>query len=99
MSRGRLQHLLFGTGSRACSGQPVANRVLYPALVRLLSSFRLEVSEAEPPTTGYIYYNRVKSGLVALPREFKVRLIPRDAGGLEAFLEEGRESTNKYYTE
>ena len=94
-----LQHLSFGAGSRACSGLRVAVRVLYTALVRLISSFRVEASETAPPTTDYVDYNRIKSGLVAQPREFKVRLVPRDVAGLEVCLDEGRERTKNYYTD
>lgn len=35
-------------------------------------------SETEPPNTDYVDYNQFKSALVAIPRDFKVRLIPRD---------------------
>lgn len=49
-----LQHLSFGAGSRACSGQQIASRLLYTALVRLLSSFKIVASEDEPPNTDYV---------------------------------------------
>ena len=35
-------------------------------------------SETEPPNTDYVDYNLLKSALVAIPRDFKVKLIPRD---------------------
>jgi len=65
-------------------------------------------SEKEPPNTDYMDYNQFKSALVAIPRDFKVRLIPRQAldgneggleGGLEECLGEARERTEGYYRE
>ena len=73
-----IQHFSFGAGSRACSGQFIASRLLYTALVRLICSFKIVASETEPPNTDYVDYNQFKSALVAIPRDFKVKLIPRD---------------------
>ena len=51
-------------------------------------------------------YNEIKSALVAIPRDFKVRLMPRDGmedasevGTLEACLDEARMRTEGYYKE
>ncbi|KAK3073830.1 hypothetical protein LTR53_004237 [Teratosphaeriaceae sp. CCFEE 6253] len=73
-----LQHFSFGAGSRACSGQFIASRLLYTALVRLICSFKIVASEDEPANTDYVDYNEFKSALVAIPRDFKVKLVPRD---------------------
>ena len=73
-----IQHFSFGAGSRACSGQLIASRLLYTALVRLIASFKIVASDDEPPNTDYVDYNLLKSALVAIPRDFKVKLIPRD---------------------
>ncbi|KAI0854286.1 cytochrome P450 [Daldinia vernicosa] len=70
-----LNHLGFGAGARACSGQYIASRLLYTALVRLISSYKIVASETEPPNTDYVDYNAIKSALVAIPRDFKVRLV------------------------
>jgi phenylacetate 2-hydroxylase len=101
-----LQHFSFGAGSRACSGQIIASRLLYTALVRIICSYRVVASETEPPNTDYVDYNQFKSALVAIPRDFKVKLIPRDGmegaseeGTLEACLEEARARTEGYYRE
>jgi phenylacetate 2-hydroxylase len=100
-----IQHFSFGAGSRACSGQIIASRLLYAALLRLLSCYRIVASEAEPPNTDYVDYNQFKSALVAIPRDFKVQLIPRiegDGGGgaeIEEALREAEERTRGYYTE
>ena len=94
-----LQHFSFGAGSRACSGQIIASRLLYTALIRIISSYKIVASETEPPNTDYVDYNQFKSALVAIPRDFKVRLIPRDEAGLDACLAEAKERTKDYYQE
>ena len=101
-----IQHFSFGAGSRACSGQIIASRLLYTALLRIIYSYRVVASEEMPPTTDYVDYNKLKSALVAIPRDFKVRLIPRDGiegmseeGKLESCLEEARWRTEGYYKE
>jgi phenylacetate 2-hydroxylase len=80
--------------------------LLYTALLRIICSYRIVASEEMPPNTDYINYNQFKSALVAIPRDFKVRLIPRDGvegmseeGTLESCLEEARARTEGYYKE
>lgn len=90
-------HMSFGAGARACSGQFVANRVIYTALVRLLNSYRVVASEEFSPTTDYVDYNATKSALVAIPKGFKVKAIPRDESALLACLERGAKRTDKHY--
>ncbi|KAH8691524.1 putative cytochrome P450 [Talaromyces proteolyticus] len=92
-----LPHMSFGAGARGCSGQFVANRVIYTALARLLSSYRVVASEEFPPNTHYADYNAIKSALVAIPRDFKVKLIPRDESELLACLKSGAKRTEKHY--
>jgi phenylacetate 2-hydroxylase len=101
-----IQHFSFGAGSRACSGQIIASRLLYTALIRIICSYRIVASESQPPNTDYVDYNQFKSALVAIPRDFKVKLIPRDGmeggnevGTLEECLEEARARTEGYYKE
>ncbi|KAH9909915.1 cytochrome P450 [Xylariomycetidae sp. FL2044] len=94
-----LGHLSFGAGARACSGQIIAQRLLYAALIRLLSSYKIVASETEPPNTDYVDYNQFKSALVAIPRDFKIKLIPRDTAVLEECLEEATARTVDYYKE
>lgn len=95
-----VQHFSFGAGSRACSGQIIASRLLYTALIRILSSYKIVASETEPPNTDYVDYNQFKSALVAIPRDFKVKLVPRE--GTEAigqYIDEAEERTKDYYTD
>ncbi|KAI0148178.1 cytochrome P450 [Hypoxylon sp. NC0597] len=94
-----LAHLSFGAGSRACSGQHIASRLLYTALVRILSSYKIVASETEPPNTDYVDYNAIKSALVAIPRDFKVSLIPRDLAATRDCLVAAENRTKAHYKE
>ena len=92
-------HLSFGAGTRACSGQLIATRLLYAALIRILSSYKIVASESEPPNTDYVDYNQFKTALVAIPRDFKVRLIPRDKAVMEECMQSAFARTEKHYKE
>ncbi|KAI1480294.1 putative cytochrome P450 [Daldinia eschscholtzii] len=92
-----LGHLSFGAGARACSGQYIASRLLYTALMRLISCYKIVASETEPPTTDYVDYNAIKSALVAIPRDFKVKLVPRDTDIVEDCLNAAYRRTEGYY--
>jgi phenylacetate 2-hydroxylase len=94
-----IQHFSFGAGSRACSGQLIASRLLYTALIRLISCYKIVASEEKPPNTDYVDYNQFKSALVAIPRDFRVRLVPRDGVDISKVLGEAEERTRGYYTE
>jgi phenylacetate 2-hydroxylase len=97
-----IQHFSFGAGSRACSGQHIASRLLYIALIRILSCYKIVASEGMPPNTDYVEYNAIKSALVAIPRDFRVRLVPRegiDIGGPDGVLREAEVRTEGYYAE
>ncbi|KAK8110346.1 cytochrome P450 [Apiospora kogelbergensis] len=89
-----LGHLSFGAGSRACSGQHIAPRLLYTALVRILASYKIVASETSPPNTDYVDYNQSKAALVAIPREFKVKLTPRDGDATKECLELAEKRTS-----
>ena len=52
-----------------------------------------------PPNTDYVDYNAIKSALVAIPRDFGIRLVPRDVEMVNAVLEEGRVRTAELYKE
>lgn len=89
----------FGAGSRACSGQFIASRLLYAALVRLISSYKIVASKDEPPNTDYVDYNQFKTALVAIPRDFKVKLIPRDDAMTTECLQMAESRTKEHYRE
>jgi phenylacetate 2-hydroxylase len=94
-----LGHLSFGTGSRACSGQYLASRLLYSALVRILLSYKIVASKESPPNTDYVEYNQFKTALVAIPKEFKVKLVPRDAAMTSECLDLAEQRTREHYKE
>lgn len=71
--------------------------MLYTALIRLISSFKIVASEEEPPNVDYIEYNQFKSALVAVPRDFKVQMVPRDPGALEKCLALAEQRTEDAY--
>jgi phenylacetate 2-hydroxylase len=66
-----------------------------------LSLYRIEASVDAPPNTNYVDYNEIKSALVAIPRDFRVTLVPRDGTGKLAkeVLGEGKERTGEFYKE
>jgi len=59
-------------------------------LVRLITSYQIVASEKFPPNTDYIEYNSAKDAMVAIPKDFKVRLIPRDREGFKKALEDAK---------
>jgi phenylacetate 2-hydroxylase len=73
---------------------------LYTALIRLLTCYKIVASEDEPPNTDYVDYNQFKSALVAIPRDFKVKLIPRhDESVIKEVMADAAERTKNYYAE
>jgi phenylacetate 2-hydroxylase len=92
-------HLSFGAGSRSCPGAIIASKLIYSALFRLLSLYKIEASTEYPPNTDYVDYNEIKSALVAIPRDFKVKLIPRDEALAAEVLKMGEERTRDFYKE
>jgi len=57
-------------------------------------------SDTEPPNTDYVDYNQFKSALVAIPRDFKVKLIPRhDESTIQEVMAAAADRTKDYYAE
>jgi phenylacetate 2-hydroxylase len=79
-------HFGFGAGSRMCAGHLIATRLCYSLLVRLILSFEVVASEMSPPNTDYVEYNSIKTALVAIPRDFGVKLRIRDEVWLETLM-------------
>jgi phenylacetate 2-hydroxylase len=94
-------HLSFGAGSRSCPGATIASKLISGALFRIISLYKIEASTTEPPNTDYIDYNAVKSALVAIPRDFKIKLTPRDGTGhlAKEILKKSQERTQDFYKE
>ena len=68
----------YGIGYRMCAGSLLANRELYLLFMRLLSSFRIEKHDDVDwhPVRG----NADPTSLVAMPKRYKARFVPRDDG-------------------
>jgi phenylacetate 2-hydroxylase len=64
-----------------------------------LSSYKIVASETEPPNTDYVDYNQFKTALVAIPRDFKVRLVPRDSVMTDECLSAAEQRTKEHYKE
>jgi phenylacetate 2-hydroxylase len=96
-----IPHLSFGAGSRSCPGATIASKLISAALFRILSLYKIEASTTEPPNTHYIDYNAIKSALVAIPRDFKIKLTPRDGTGdlAREVLTAGEQRTRNFYKE
>lgn len=94
-------HLSFGAGSRSCPGAMIAAKLINAALFRILSLYKIEASTTDPPNTDYVDYNAIKSALVAIPRDFKIKLTPRDGSGELArqVLGMGEDRTRNFYKE
>jgi phenylacetate 2-hydroxylase len=56
-------------------------------------------SKDQPPNTDYVHYNQFLSALVAIPKDFKVKLVPREGVDIAKLLGEAEERTRGYYTE
>ncbi|KAF9893337.1 hypothetical protein FE257_011769 [Aspergillus nanangensis] len=66
----------FGLGYRMCAGSLLAYRELYLTFMRMLSAFEIE-SEGPIETHPVKGVNDLTS-LVSMPREYRVRFVPRD---------------------
>lgn len=94
-----LGHFSFGGGSRMCSGQFIATRILYAAITRCIIAGQWKASKEFPPNTDYIDYNAIKSALVAIPRDFKVKIVPRDQQLFEEMLSAAAVRTAEDYVQ
>jgi phenylacetate 2-hydroxylase len=66
-----------------CTAVNFSNRVLYALFLRLIVSFKFTPSKESPAITHYIDYKRDPSESNSIPKEFKVKLTPRDEDALE----------------
>jgi 3-hydroxyphenylacetate 6-hydroxylase len=70
----------YGLGYRMCAGSLLANRELYLIFLRMLNSFKIVKHDEVDchPVTG----NSDPTSLVAVPRRYKVKFIPRNEKAL-----------------
>jgi cytochrome P450 len=101
-----MPHAAYGFGTRMCAGFHLANRQLYVMLLRLIWSFKIELSKdpaerferlrpLEVSVNSLLYHAGTEPvqdvtepwHLAAIPPNYKVRLVPRNLGALNAMLE------------
>jgi 3-hydroxyphenylacetate 6-hydroxylase len=77
----------YGLGYRMCAGSLLANREMYLIWMRTLNAFRIvKVDDVDVhPVSGI----EDQTQLVAVPRRYRVRVVPRDEGALRRALGEG----------
>ncbi|KGQ01723.1 hypothetical protein PAAG_11575 [Paracoccidioides lutzii Pb01] len=74
----------YGVGYRMCAGSLIANRELYLTFIRMINSFRIEAYDKidwHP-----IHGNSDPTSLVAIPKIYKVRFVPKNKQVLEEAL-------------
>jgi 3-hydroxyphenylacetate 6-hydroxylase len=72
--------LTYGIGYRMCAGSLLANRELYLVFMRTLNSFHIEPHDDVDwhPING----NSDPTSLVAIPKKYKVRFVPKNEQAL-----------------
>lgn len=80
-------------GYRMCAGSLLANRELYLIYMRMMNSFKIvehDVFESDP-----IKGNADPTSLVALPRRYRAKFVPRNADALCKALEATKEEVTE----
>ncbi|EQL03097.1 Cytochrome P450 [Ophiocordyceps sinensis CO18] len=80
----------YGVGYRMCAGSLLANRELYLLYMRLFNSFRIEKHDQVDchPVRG----NADPTSLVAMPKRYRARFVPRNPAALSKAIQEQDES-------
>lgn len=73
----------YGVGYRMCAGSLLANRELYLVFMRMLNSFRIDPHGAADDADCHpVRGNSDPTSLVAIPKKYNVRFVPRDEEAL-----------------
>ncbi|KAF7551226.1 hypothetical protein G7Z17_g5154 [Cylindrodendrum hubeiense] len=75
----------YGVGYRMCAGSLLANRELYLIYMRLLNSFRVE--KYDDVNVHPVHGNADPTSLVALPKRYRAKFVPRDLKSLKKALD------------
>ncbi|KAM0513315.1 hypothetical protein ACHAPE_007967 [Trichoderma viride] len=88
-------HYAYGAGSRICAGFHLANRELYTAYIRLITSFQIVPSDdpSQAPVIDAIECNSMPTSLTTDPKPFKVGLRPRNAAKTREWIAAAEERT------
>lgn len=95
---GGIQQMSYGAGARMCEGAHMANRQLYIVFTRIFLGFRvLETDDLSArPNLDPIECNSQLTGLVTIPKDFKVKFVPRNREQLDRWIQESLQLTEKY---
>lgn len=73
----------YGVGYRMCAGSLLANRELYLVFMRMLNSFRIDPDGTGDDADWHpVRGNSDPASLVAIPKKYSVRFVPRDEEAL-----------------
>ncbi|KAG6002244.1 hypothetical protein E4U21_003304 [Claviceps maximensis] len=88
-------HYSFGAGSRMCAGSHLANRQLYMAFIRLITTFEFFPSDnpGDAPCINYMDCNATPTSLTMDPKPFRIGLRPRSEGDARRWIAEAEERT------
>jgi phenylacetate 2-hydroxylase len=88
-------HYAYGAGSRMCVGAHLANRELFTFFIRLITAFKI-IQPKNPEDIAALdamEANGFHTALVAEPKPFKCRFVPRNKEQLQSWLESSRRRT------
>lgn len=88
-------HYAYGAGSRMCAGSHLGNRELYTMFVRLILSFQIlpPSNPADQAATDAWNADSCPTALVAVPKDFKCRFLPRDEKKIHYWLSKSADRT------
>ena len=88
-------HYAYGAGSRMCAGSHLANRELYTAYIRLITTFEIFPCQdpADAPIIDSIACSANPTSLTTDPRSFKIGLKVRSEEKLNEWIAESETRT------
>ncbi|KAG5950615.1 hypothetical protein E4U53_004758 [Claviceps sorghi] len=88
-------HYGFGAGSRMCAGFHLANRQLYTAFIRLITTFEMFPSDdaRDAPCMDCLGCNATPTSLTLDPKPFRIGLRPRSEENARRWIAEAEERT------
>lgn len=93
-------HFAFGAGSRACTAVNLSNRILYAILTRTCLLFKVkgDPNPERKPVFDYINYANDRSAQTYWPKDFGIKLVPRDADILDECIKESENNCKEEMT-
>lgn len=78
-----------------CTAVNFSNRILYAIFLRLIVTFKMRQSDAEPPNLHYVDYNCDTTAQGAIPKDFKAYFELRDREAFDACMKKSEENTRE----